>query len=320
MVKYSVIMPCYNLETTVRRTIRAVLDQTYKNFELIIIDDGSTDKTKEIIKEFEHSDERIKTYSKKNGGVSSARNIGVSMSQGEYIYFLDGDDYITHDLLEKANHVFKKKDIDMFAFGYKKTNEDLDHVIKKYSFKKYDKKIFQGEHFQRMFFSRKITQCMCSFIVKKTIISDNYILFDENTKYAEDQEFQLKCNINSKQIYYDSDEYFYYIQRKGSAMNQKVIRENFDVYFRMGDYINEDSRKYYDNYMCYFYVANLKEIAEKGSEADTVRKLLSMDYVLKKFKVEATKHGLLTGLFILYYRTIYKKYIKRKYRLFSDNN
>jgi glycosyltransferase involved in cell wall biosynthesis len=315
MIKFSIITPCYNLENHIEKTIESVLKQTYKYFELIIIDDGSKDNSLDIIRKNKNKDNRIKVFSKENGGVSSARNFGIGKAQGEYIFFLDGDDLIENDLLEKAQEVFKQKNVDMFSYGYKKTNTDITQVIKKYSFEKHDKQIFTGPEFQKLFFSRKIAQHMCSFIVKKCIILDNSIRFDENTKYAEDQEFQLRCNINCKSIYYESKEFFYYIQREGSAVNQKIVRDNFDVYFRMEHYLSKDLKQSYNNYLCYSFVTDSRNVALKGSEKSTVKKLLSMDYVLEHLTLDNTKHNLLTWGFILFYRVFYKKYIKKKYKI-----
>ena len=201
MITFSIIMPCYNLEAIVHRTIESVMKQTYKNFELIIIDDGSTDNTLKVLKGYEKQDNRIKVFSKENGGVFSARNFGITKASGEYIQFLDGDDLIESILLDKAINILNLTSADMFSFGYKKINENLDYVIKRYSFKRSNKSTFSGYNFQRMYFSREIAQHISSFIIKKSIILENSILFNEDTKYAEDQEFQLKCNVKCKNIF-----------------------------------------------------------------------------------------------------------------------
>ncbi|GIN96859.1 hypothetical protein J6TS1_27290 [Siminovitchia terrae] len=314
MKKYSVIIPCYNLESVIHRTIKSVLEQTYNNFELIIVDDGSTDNTLEVLKGYQLIDSRLKVFSKENGGVSAARNFGLQKCSGEYILFLDGDDLIERDLLQRADSVFNNK-VDMFSFGYKKVNITLNKIEKSYSYKKYNEQIFTGSEFQKLFFSKKISQCMCSFIIRKDIIVENFILFDENTKYGEDQEFQLRCNVNCQKIYYESMEYFLYVQRDGSAINNKVVRENFDVYFRMREYINQELERYYNNFLCYLFVYLIKEIREKGSDKKTVKKLLQFDGVLRNYSIDATYHNILTGIFIIFYKFYYKKRIIKSFDL-----
>ena len=98
--KVSVIIPVYNAEKYLVRTINFVLAQTYKNFELLLVDDGSKDKSADICKQFAASDERVKYIHKDNGGVSSARNVGIEKATGEYIAFMDDDDGMRPDYLE----------------------------------------------------------------------------------------------------------------------------------------------------------------------------------------------------------------------------
>ncbi|BCG60550.1 glycosyltransferase family 2 protein [Paenibacillus sp. URB8-2] len=311
MCVFSIIVPCFNLENIINITIESVLSQSFEDFELIVIDDGSTDKTLEVVKKYKQKDKRIKIISKENGGVSSARNNGISSSLGEYILFLDGDDKITSDLLKNADEILKDKDIDMYSFGYIHVCDN--HIIKKYQTLKFDEGLFSNQQFLKLFLTKKISQCMCSFIIKKNIIKNNALYFDENTKYTEDQEFQIKCINHCRNIYYDSTIYFYYIQREGSAINNRVIRENFDVYFRLSSLISDELKSEYENYLCILFVYNFREILNKGSDEKTVSKLLSIDFVLKNYKFQFTKHNVLVGLFILLYKLRYKTMLEGKY-------
>ena len=100
-VFFSIIVPCYNVEKYIEKTIKSILTQTFDDFELILVNDGSTDKTKNILDEYFQKDKRINVINKKNSGVSEARNEGIKIAVGKYIYFLDGDDYITNDFYQK---------------------------------------------------------------------------------------------------------------------------------------------------------------------------------------------------------------------------
>ena len=96
----SVVIPVYNVETTLRKCVDSVLAQTYDNTEVILVNDGSTDRSEDICRSYEQIDPRVKVISKENGGLSSARNAGIDKSCGEYIFFIDSDDWIDSDTLE----------------------------------------------------------------------------------------------------------------------------------------------------------------------------------------------------------------------------
>lgn len=101
MIKVSVIVPIYNAEKYIKKCVNSIINQTLKEIEIILVDDGSTDKTNEIIKQFEKKDERIKTITQKNEGAGSARNKGIEIATGEFIKFVDADDYLNRDTLQK---------------------------------------------------------------------------------------------------------------------------------------------------------------------------------------------------------------------------
>ena len=97
----SIIVPVYNTEEYIERCIRSIMEQTYENLEILLIDDGSTDNSGKLADEYVKDDARIKVYHKKNGGLSDARNYGFSMSTAEYVCFIDSDDFISLDFYEK---------------------------------------------------------------------------------------------------------------------------------------------------------------------------------------------------------------------------
>ena len=114
----SVIMPVYNVEAYISRAIESVLKQTYSDFELLIINDGSPDNSIKIAEEHSKNDNRIKIINKINGGLSDARNVGMQQAKGKYLYFLDSDDYIEENLLEMATTEAEIQGADVVLFGY----------------------------------------------------------------------------------------------------------------------------------------------------------------------------------------------------------
>ena len=120
MIKISIIMPVYNKEKYLKNTIDSILKQEYKNFELIIVDDGSTDKSKYICDEYASKDSRIKVYHIKNEGVSNARNIGLKYATGDYIQFIDADDTINTNTFSKYIDILNNKLYDVIFSSYNK--------------------------------------------------------------------------------------------------------------------------------------------------------------------------------------------------------
>ena len=120
MDKVTIIIPVYNAEKTIEKCISSVLNQTYKNLEILVIDDGSKDNSFEVIKSID--DPRIKAIKKKNEGVAVTRNKGIKMALGKYIMFIDNDDFIDEDYVE--THVNNIKDNDIVISGYRRPNEE----------------------------------------------------------------------------------------------------------------------------------------------------------------------------------------------------
>lgn len=111
--KISIIVPVYKAEPYLKKCIDSILNQTFKDFELILVDDGSPDRCGEICDEYALKDSRIKIIHKENGGQSSARNVGLDIAQGEYIGFVDSDDWIEPDMYKKLFKVLKNDNVDM---------------------------------------------------------------------------------------------------------------------------------------------------------------------------------------------------------------
>lgn len=313
-ILFSIITPVYNLEGIIGNAIESVLQQSYKNFEYIIVNDGSSDNTLKEIEQYINSDSRIKVFSKKNGGVSSARNLGMEKSSGEYIFFLDGDDRIDHSLLENAYSIIKNSQIDMYSFGYGHLYTNGQR-IKSYSKSKYDGKYFNGNEFLENYLYKRIDQNICSCIIKRDIFEKNLITFDIDTKIGEDTEFIIKIISKCNVIYYNSKEMFFYYFREGSATNRKIVRDNFNVIIRIDNYLEKINIKASRQNRCYWFVSFYRNILKKGSDSDTVKQYLQFESVLKHYKFKFDKYGLITFCFIIFYKPFLKRYLIEKYKL-----
>lgn len=188
----SVIIPAYNAARTIRRCIQSVLDQTYTEWEMIIVDDGSKDDTLDICQSYD--DSRIRVLHKENGGVSSARNHGLKFAQGDYIAFIDSDDFIEADYLE---HLSQGLDYDIVISGfcYENTPESSSFHLK----------LANREAVGRELSKLINADQLCypwGRLFKRSIIEQNHIRFNEKMRFAEDNVFNWEylCHINSLRI------------------------------------------------------------------------------------------------------------------------
>ena len=127
----TVAIAAYNVERFLQDGIRSVLSQTYKNLEILLVDDGSTDSTPFLCDEIAKQDSRIKVIHKENGGLGSARNVGIDKAKGKYLYFFDVDDYIEPNLVEENVKIAEEKNSDLIIFGYyaRFENENTEELI-----------------------------------------------------------------------------------------------------------------------------------------------------------------------------------------------
>lgn len=228
MVKISVIVPVFNLEQVITRTLESICNQSYKNFEIIIIDDGSTDNSAKVINSY-LSNKKIqyKIIKQNNTGVSGARNRGVEEAKGKYIYFLDGDDYIHEDTFKEFSDAIDGTDADVLYCGYS-TIDESGNILSKVDTR--IKNIMTGKEMAlNMIYAREYIN-MITGVYKSTIIKNNNIKFDTNRKYAEDFAFTIKCLLASNKVKPIKGNLAYYVQW-GSSSTHILSLKRFDSYY-----------------------------------------------------------------------------------------
>ena len=252
----SVVVPIYNAEKTLDRCLSSIVTQTYKNLEIILINDGSTDKSLEICKNWQEKDKRIRIICKDNGGVSSARNMGLISSLGEYISFVDSDDTIEKNMIEVLVSNMLKYNADLSIVNYKKIIKGKEYFDNASNDKKiivYNKKekfyidlsIYKGFLWNKLFRKEKIEN----------------LALDENVHFCEDEMFLIdyveKTNIY---VYDERILYNYYIyENSGSSWttwNEKkvtVLDARKKLIKKLSKYDVTVTKRYY---MEYFLVLN----------------------------------------------------------------
>lgn len=193
--KLSIIIPVYNGEKTIEKCIESIVNNNYKNIEIIVVNDGSNDRTLEILKEIQKKETRLKIVSQKNSGVSSARNLGIDNSTGDYIYFMDADDYLESNCLD--NIMKDASNYDMLIFGYQAIEEGrvLEiHTVKDEIWNKDDicQKVFDNIS------NGVYIQALWNKIYKSSLIVD--IKLNTNYVVSEDTDFNIQCFNNTNKI------------------------------------------------------------------------------------------------------------------------
>lgn len=227
--KYSIIIPVYNVYEYLDRCVASVLNQTYEQFEIILVDDGSTDGSALLCDNLSEKDERIIVVHKSNEGVSSARNIGLDLSSGDYITFLDADDYWNDiNVLQKVNNI---SDVDLIY---------MPNIIVRYPNGKYQirsneiEKCDYKAHFSVLdCFSKYLTKggwaCYCGFYSREIVST---IRFDESLKIGEDADwFFSVCEKANSFLIFKDPVYNYCIYRPGSTMNLRNPESLKTVYY-----------------------------------------------------------------------------------------
>ncbi|MBR3893359.1 MAG: glycosyltransferase [Alistipes sp.] len=209
----SIIIPVYNVEKYIRECLDSIICQTFSDFEVLLIDDGSPDKSGDICDEYATKDPRFKVFHKPNGGVSSARNLGLENAQGEWVLFVDADDVIYNDCLEKCYNIATEDNLDLLQFKFDR------EINKRNPQNNITSEVLSSADFLNI---RHNVCAACSFI-KTSIIRDNSIRFNTNIKLAEDQLFILHAIKNSNRIKITNDVLYYYRPNEQSATNTAKV-------------------------------------------------------------------------------------------------
>ncbi|HAO07960.1 MAG TPA: hypothetical protein DCQ50_13490 [Chryseobacterium sp.] len=228
--KLSVIIPVYNVESYLSRCVDSVLMQTFNHLEIILVNDGSTDSSGLICDEFASKDKRVKVIHQKNAGVSAARNAGMQIAIGDYIAFVDSDDWLEQSMYESMMEIAVRENVDVIMcdfFNVKNgCTEKITSDIRK-GF--YDKKSIVTELYPTLLVTENfgripiVSACICLF--KKTMFTESKVYFNENLKYSEDYLFMAEIVTKTSSFYYMKGQYFYYYLQNDESRSKKYQPE-----------------------------------------------------------------------------------------------
>lgn len=305
MIKYSFIVPVYNTEKYLKKCLDSLVNQTYKDFEIIVVNDGSTDKSSNIISKYQKKYKNIIVIDKENEGLSMARNRGVQKSSGKYIIFVDSDDYVSNKLLEEVDK--KIDDSDILRFQIATEDEEYTKISE------YHEEGFESmcgyDAFKYLSSYHFVEPAWC-YVIRKNYYIENKFSFKKGV-YHED--FGLIPYVIYKARKVKSIDFigYYYIQRNGSIMNnndyKKTVKKAFDMleqYKTMRLFAKNINRKnnlddYFLSYISNSVIVKARELKkdEKKVYINELKKLNVFDGVLvntriRRFKKYLMKHNL----------------------------
>ena len=244
MPRLSIIVPVYKVEPYIHKCVDSILNQSFTDFEIILVDDGSPDNCGKICDEYAQKDERVKVIHKENGGVSSARNLGIDEAKGEYISFIDPDDWIEKEMYSEILRYVVLNDLDILCTDVCEVRESKCFV--RYKFEK--DLIFETKDALKKILVDEIDNSPCNKIYKKAVWED--VRFPVGRRF-EDVATIYKTFYKSSKVGYMQKAFYYYLKREGSA-----IALSFDAQRRFENFLGYKER--YE-----FAKVNCKEATEK---------------------------------------------------------
>ena len=292
--KISVIVPIYNSEKYLNGCLDSILNSTYKNLEILLINDGSTDSSLDICKEYEKSDSRIRIISQENRGLSAARNTGIDNASSNYYVFIDSDDEIMPTMIEELYDLLIKKnaDIAMCNFYYHRLSEQVK--IRR-------TKTFSGNSKFQLLEQNYllITTVQWNKIFRKEIFDD--LRYPEGL-YHEDEYIIHHELDKAKKIAFTNRKLYHYFNRESSITNRKDLKRNYDVVLAYVDKINFFRKKEMYHYSMIFmrYLAYQQQLANRNGDAPNsdiylpkinalFKQMLTIHTYLKKMGLEVDK-------------------------------
>lgn len=293
----SIIIPVYNSEKYLVCCLESIINQTYQNIEIILIDDGSKDGSSKICDEYARKDKRIKVIHKQNNGAAAARNTGLDNASGEYIAFVDSDDYIELNMYQEMMKINQQYDCDLVLCDCYKENESTK-IIFTHDIREgyYDKDMLYKEYFPTLLMTNSvdypptISNCVCLF--KRKLIEENNLRYKEGMRFSEDLLFGSQAAYYTNSFYYMKNKAFYHYVLNNESVTHTFFSNKWIMMKSLYEYIKEffgnvedfDFSKQINISLLYFIYNCIGEI--KNSDMDKKNKLLEISMILKDIEVK----------------------------------
>lgn len=304
----SVVVPVYNVEKYLEKCLQSLIEQCYSDMEIVVVDDKSTDRSLCIAKKYEKYN-NVKVISKeKNTGLSDSRNVGIRESRGQYIMFLDSDDYVEDGCIFKIQEIVKKEnEPDIVYFGYSEEYESTNEKYIKYGYVSQKDQIYTGEEFAiAELKQRNLYAAACFGIYNREFIVRNNLYFESGLLH-EDELWTPQVILRANKVYTSDYVFYHYLRRNGSitrsgnktkhGQDMLCICKKLDIL--ANEIKNPELKKYMDNHIAMLYMKGMTEgrLYQTNMEIDRF-------YPLRKvcFKKDRAKAILFAFSLRLYYR------------------
>lgn len=288
--KISIIIPVYNAENTLNRCLDSIVNQEYKNYEVILINDGSTDNSKQILDEYKDKYTNIIVKHKINEGVSSARNRGLEIASGEYIMFADSDDFLSKDCLKTLINEINSKNIDLITSSFFEIYTEgniVEHNILKNSYK--GLKIINN--LPDYYFIEGFIHPCWGKLYKREIIINNNIKFEKQS-LSEDTVFNIEYLKYCKNIGFFNEKLYYYYCYTENNLTSKVYENVFEIYIEVENKFKEFglSESTIEKTMYPQYYNSVIKVIKSNNfryskKKDILNKALNNSYIREKFTI-----------------------------------
>lgn len=324
-MQVSVIIPVYNTEKYLSECVESVLAQTYKNMEILLIDDGAKDMSPKICDEYAQKDSRIKVIHKKNGGLSDARNTGIEVCSGDYVMFLDSDDYWDdHQLMEKLIAQMQRKPVDILNFRYKKYMEEEKVYVSCLESFEHMEGNTKEDILEQMLDHGLYISSACNKMLNAEFLKKNQLYFKKGIT-SEDIDWCARILILCGSLGYVNEEAYVYRQREHSISHSLTYKNIYDLSnnikecVRLGKNLSKNSRFYglYHDFTAYQYGTLLlsNNLVDDKRVRDIMKDMKQYQWLLKyhrnkKIKLQYYVHFIFGYYNLIRFLKLYCKFKK----------
>ena len=295
-VLVSVIVPVYNVKEYLEQCLETVINQTLKNIEIILVNDGSTDGSDVICNEFASKDERIKVINQKNAGLAAARQAGLNVAKGEYVGFVDSDDWLELTMYEEMYAKAKEKNVDIVFCNVYRDEDKKEQIYFNPGY--YDRSEMEKVIFPRLLANfdenkNESTLRWCNWlrIYKKELIDKYEIKFDPRFRRCQDLPFTFECTIHANNYYYLGDRYLYHNRMNFESLSKGYTKNMWGLLKPWLEYL----KKVVEDYKDYDFSAQMSlravltafECADNETKPNNVRKLGERISTIKQIMKES---------------------------------